>query len=134
MGIDSLIAVEVRTWFLQELEVDMPMLKILGGSTIVDMVNDAIARLPESLASRLQKSDTAVSMLPDETPETVPLPVQAVTVSDSDDDSSSTKQTPSEGGSVSTGTLHSVATPLSMPPTPGEPDVEKSEIEFQLTK
>ncbi|TPX06876.1 uncharacterized protein E0L32_002372 [Thyridium curvatum] len=134
MGIDSLIAVEVRTWFLQELEVDMPMLKILGGSTIVDMVNDAIARLPESLASRLQKSDTAVSMQPDETPETVPVPVPAVTVSDSDDDSSSTKQTPSEVGSVSTGTLHSVATPLSMPPTPGEPDVEKSEIEFQLTK
>ncbi|ATY66088.1 polyketide synthase, putative [Cordyceps militaris] len=34
LGIDSLVAVEVRTWFLKQLRVDMPVMKILGGSTI----------------------------------------------------------------------------------------------------
>ncbi|OAA53529.1 Beta-ketoacyl synthase [Cordyceps fumosorosea ARSEF 2679] len=34
LGIDSLVAVEIRTWFLKQLRVDVPVMKILGGSTI----------------------------------------------------------------------------------------------------
>jgi len=33
-GIDSLVAVEIRTWFLKEADQDVPILKILGGSSI----------------------------------------------------------------------------------------------------
>ncbi|KAI0424987.1 hypothetical protein F5Y09DRAFT_347142 [Xylaria sp. FL1042] len=46
-GIDSLMAVEVRTWFIKELDVDMPVLKILAGGTIRDLVSDAASRLPQ---------------------------------------------------------------------------------------
>lgn len=48
-GVDSLMAVEVRTWFLKELDVDMPVLKVLAGGTIQDLVNDAIQRLPPGM-------------------------------------------------------------------------------------
>ena len=34
LGIDSLIAVEIRTWFLKELGVEVAVIKILGGDTI----------------------------------------------------------------------------------------------------
>jgi hybrid polyketide synthase / nonribosomal peptide synthetase ACE1 len=45
LGMDSLIAVEIRTWFLQELEVDMPILKILGGASVADLVDHSIPKL-----------------------------------------------------------------------------------------
>lgn len=44
-GIDSLIAVEIRKWFLKNLSVNVPVLKILGGATIADVVNHAISQL-----------------------------------------------------------------------------------------
>lgn len=34
LGIDSLMASDVRTWFLKTLDADVPVLQILGGSTI----------------------------------------------------------------------------------------------------
>ena len=34
LGVDSLIAVEVRSWFLKEVGQDMPVLKVLGGASI----------------------------------------------------------------------------------------------------
>lgn len=49
LGIDSLVAVDLRAWFVNELGVDMPILKILGGATIIDLVTDAVARLPVAM-------------------------------------------------------------------------------------
>ncbi|KZF23885.1 putative equisetin synthetase [Xylona heveae TC161] len=48
-GIDSLMAVEVRSWFLKELEVDIPVLKILGGASITDLLTEALERVPTSV-------------------------------------------------------------------------------------
>lgn len=33
-GIDSLVAVEIRSWFSLETDQDVPVLKILGGATV----------------------------------------------------------------------------------------------------
>jgi hybrid polyketide synthase/nonribosomal peptide synthetase ACE1 len=41
-GVDSLMAVEVRSWFLKELDVDIPVLKILGGSSPLDLLTEAL--------------------------------------------------------------------------------------------
>jgi hypothetical protein len=46
IGIDSLIAVEVRTWFLKELNVDVPVLKVIGGDSIMDLCKDVLSRMP----------------------------------------------------------------------------------------
>ncbi len=53
-GVDSLMAVEVRTWFLKELDVDIPVLKILGGSSVLDLLDDAISLLPPSVVDMSQ--------------------------------------------------------------------------------
>lgn len=49
LGIDSLVAVEVRGWFLKELKMDMPVLKVLGGGSVADLCQQAMEKLPESL-------------------------------------------------------------------------------------
>lgn len=49
LGIDSLVAVDLRAWFVTELGIDMPILKILGGSTIIDLATDAVGRLSPTL-------------------------------------------------------------------------------------
>ncbi|KAL8727608.1 MAG: hypothetical protein Q9166_005916 [cf. Caloplaca sp. 2 TL-2023] len=49
LGVDSLVAVDIRAWFLKELEVDMPVLKILGGATLADLSTFAVEKLPKQL-------------------------------------------------------------------------------------
>ncbi|PWY79697.1 ketoacyl-synt-domain-containing protein [Aspergillus heteromorphus CBS 117.55] len=41
LGVDSLIAVEIRSWFLKELEVDMPVLKLVGGASLGGLCAEA---------------------------------------------------------------------------------------------
>ncbi|KAH6867729.1 hypothetical protein B0T10DRAFT_596949 [Thelonectria olida] len=48
-GVDSLMGVEVRSWFIKELDVDIPVLKILGGMSIPDLVDEALELLPDSI-------------------------------------------------------------------------------------
>ncbi|KAM3552779.1 hypothetical protein ARSEF4850_007222 [Beauveria asiatica] len=48
LGIDSLVAVEIRTWFLKQLRVDVAVMKILGGSTVGQL---------SALAAKLARQD-----------------------------------------------------------------------------
>ncbi|KAI0199936.1 polyketide synthase PksB [Astrocystis sublimbata] len=48
-GVDSLIAVQIRSWFLKEVQVDIPVLKVLGGSSISDLIAIAVEKIPEAL-------------------------------------------------------------------------------------
>ncbi|KAI0966399.1 hypothetical protein F4678DRAFT_484245 [Xylaria arbuscula] len=43
LGIDSLVAVQVRSWFLKELGTNIPVLKILGENTITQLCSEALA-------------------------------------------------------------------------------------------
>jgi hybrid polyketide synthase/nonribosomal peptide synthetase ACE1 len=49
LGIGSLVALEIRSWFQSEVDVDMPVLKILSGASIEKMVEDAFGRLSPEL-------------------------------------------------------------------------------------
>jgi acyl carrier protein len=49
LGIDSLVAVDIRTWFAAELAVDIPLLQILGGASIEELTATAVAKLPASV-------------------------------------------------------------------------------------
>lgn len=53
LGIDSLVAVEVRSWFLKELKVDIPVLKLVGGSSVAQVCQTALEKLPEDLAASI---------------------------------------------------------------------------------
>ena len=51
-GVDSIMAVEVRTWFIQELGVDIPVLKILGvGSTTESLIETAHVAILKTLTN-----------------------------------------------------------------------------------
>ncbi|GMF75157.1 unnamed protein product [Aspergillus oryzae] len=44
-GVDSLVAMDIRAWFLSELEVDSPTLLIMGGGSVSDLVWMAVERV-----------------------------------------------------------------------------------------
>ena len=47
LGLDSLVAVEVRSWFLKELKVDIPVLKVVGGASLAELCQLALKKLPD---------------------------------------------------------------------------------------
>jgi hybrid polyketide synthase/nonribosomal peptide synthetase ACE1 len=59
LGIDSLVAVEIRSWFLRELDVDLPVLKILGGCTIAEMLSFALEKLSPKLTPKMLAGNTS---------------------------------------------------------------------------
>ncbi|KAL0941609.1 hybrid NRPS/NKS cluster containing protein [Colletotrichum truncatum] len=49
LGIDSLVAVDIRSWFIKELQVEIPVLNILSGATMGDILARAQELLPKEL-------------------------------------------------------------------------------------
>ncbi|KAK4211242.1 KR domain-containing protein [Rhypophila decipiens] len=77
MGTDSLLATEIRAWFLKTLQVNIPVLKVLSGSTMMELVTTATQTIPAawiplinvddykpSAQSRLRISTPAVAICP----------------------------------------------------------------------
>lgn len=76
---DSLVAVEIRSWFLKELKVEIPVLKVMGGATLAELCQAALDKLPrESLASIGQQSDEVVSGIQSTTVTTPPTSLAGV--------------------------------------------------------
>ncbi|KAM7189008.1 hypothetical protein V8F20_010311 [Naviculisporaceae sp. PSN 640] len=63
MGVDSLVAVEIRSWFLKEVGVDIPVLRILGGSastsTTTGLCRFAVESMPRELLPGIQDPTVA---------------------------------------------------------------------------
>ncbi|CAG7561044.1 unnamed protein product [Fusarium equiseti] len=55
VGIDSLLAVEIRSWFLKEVHIDVPVLKILSGDDAKDICAEAANKY---LSVRMQEGKT----------------------------------------------------------------------------
>lgn len=45
LGVDSVVAVDLRMWFAKSLDIDMPVLEILSGSSIDQIVSNAAAKV-----------------------------------------------------------------------------------------
>lgn len=58
LGVDSLVAVEVRSWLMKEFDVDIPVFKILSNITIRDLLGFAGEALPKSLTPNLDRNST----------------------------------------------------------------------------
>lgn len=54
LGIDSLLAVELRGWFMKTLEVNIPVLKILSGVSVGELVSIAAESIPMGWLPKLQ--------------------------------------------------------------------------------
>ncbi|CRG89192.1 Nonribosomal peptide synthetase 14 [Talaromyces islandicus] len=61
LGVDSLVAVEIRSWFLKELKTDMPVLKIMSGGSVISLCHQALDTLPERLIPNVRKDGSVQS-------------------------------------------------------------------------
>ncbi|KAM6517298.1 Hybrid PKS-NRPS synthetase luc5 [Fusarium solani] len=59
LGVDSLIAAEIRSWFFKELDVDMPVLEILNTASVAEICSTAVASLA-TLAPQEQTETTTL--------------------------------------------------------------------------
>lgn len=121
-GVDSLVAVDIRAWFLKELGVDVPTLKILGGGSIAELIKAALEKLPE-LSGGDSPKDDEVTRAPRSPTPTIPVSEIAPPVSDTSGSSSGSRSpvftpAPHSRGSVST-------------VTPSEEDFDKSGIRIE---
>ncbi|KAN0078879.1 hypothetical protein V8E54_005392 [Elaphomyces granulatus] len=62
LGIDSLIAVEIRSWFMKSLQINMPLLKILSGVSVDDIVDFALQNLPREFIPDIAEEPREVSI------------------------------------------------------------------------
>jgi len=53
LGLDSLVAVEIRSWFLKELTIEIPVLKILSGGSVSQLLDFAVEKIPAALTPKL---------------------------------------------------------------------------------
>ncbi|KAI1174428.1 PKS-NRPS hybrid [Nemania sp. FL0916] len=97
LGLDSLVAVDIRSWFVKELNVEMPVLKILGGFTVAELVSAAQEQLPESFTPNIgQEIDPALKAAakglnksPEAAPATAPTNEANFAAYDEDDEDGS---------------------------------------------
>lgn len=99
LGIDSLVAVDMRFWFTRELDLDLPVLKLLGGATIEDMVEDAVSRLSPTLIPNVKD-------MPKPATETAEAPASAEGAATASNPEISIEDTSSTQGSSEDGKSH----------------------------
>lgn len=65
LGLDSLISVDVRSWFIKHFQVSMPVLKIMASNAqMSSLVNAAVERIPADLIPHVQVSGVPASNYP----------------------------------------------------------------------
>ncbi|KAI1193519.1 putative PKS-NRPS protein [Nemania serpens] len=64
LGMDSLIAVEIRSWFLKELSVDVPVLEILNGGSARTLLRNIRDLVITSMGLTLEAGDQSAAPLP----------------------------------------------------------------------
>ncbi|KAL8900612.1 MAG: hypothetical protein Q9207_005617 [Kuettlingeria erythrocarpa] len=96
LGVDSLLAVDMRAWFTKELDLDMPVLKLLGGATVEELVEDAVKRLSSELVPNLTRSGDTPAEAASEGPAEEP----AVSEGSRVEDSTSLMHQPAEAGQL----------------------------------
>ncbi|KAK3299648.1 polyketide synthase [Chaetomium fimeti] len=73
-GVDSLVAVDIRSWFLKEVAVDVPTLKVLGGGSVADLVTTALEKMPDVVKVETEREETASVPQTKESPVPTPSP------------------------------------------------------------
>ncbi|EON95642.1 putative lovastatin nonaketide synthase protein [Phaeoacremonium minimum UCRPA7] len=87
LGVDSLVAVNVRSWFQKELAVEVPVMKILSGASIADLVDSILDKLPQDILGRLDggPKETEEKVESNEAPIQVDAPVEPILSTDNDE-------------------------------------------------
>ncbi|KAI1090155.1 hypothetical protein F5B19DRAFT_334347 [Rostrohypoxylon terebratum] len=96
LGLDSLMATEIRAWLLKNLQVNYPVLKILSGISIFELIEAAVEGIPQAMIPGVGSSLESPRSLPTlsaQTPDTQSSSASDSALSEtasSDDDTAST--------------------------------------------
>ena len=119
LGCDSLLAAEIRTWFLRELRMDIPVLKVLSGDTVAQICEYATKKFLALKLNEAEKERAAASTrVEDAVTVEANQPLSSVSINqdreklDSSDSSDSKCDTSSDSNSEK---MHSLG--LSTPPS-----------------
>ena len=58
IGLDSLVSVDIRSWFLKNLQVSIPVLKIMGDNTMANIVQYAVENVPAELLPKMTDTES----------------------------------------------------------------------------
>ncbi|CAJ2504343.1 Uu.00g117370.m01.CDS01 [Anthostomella pinea] len=63
MGTDSLLAIDIRSWFMAIFQANIPVLKILGGASVGELIEMAAEAIPLSMLPKMRADSDDSSML-----------------------------------------------------------------------
>ncbi|KAI0889613.1 polyketide synthase [Annulohypoxylon maeteangense] len=58
LGLDSLVSVDIRSWFSKNFQVSVPVLKIMSNETMSDLVRSSLESIPAELTPQMDKPAT----------------------------------------------------------------------------
>lgn len=58
LGLDSLVAVRIRSWFLNNYQVNIPALRILKGTSLQELIGQAIEDVPDELTPNISSDQS----------------------------------------------------------------------------
>ncbi|KAI1457376.1 hypothetical protein F4805DRAFT_467399 [Annulohypoxylon moriforme] len=121
MGIDSLSAVDIRTWFIKAFEVNIPVLKILNGATVGELIAITTEKIPSRLVpsrkveSSLHEADSEDASGETDAIDTPSTPLSILSSYDEKEFSITEPQSESMTGSISPRSYTSSAPQRSFP-------------------
>ncbi|KAK2042903.1 putative PKS-NRPS protein [Colletotrichum somersetense] len=105
LGIDSLVGVEIRNWFLKELGADVPVVKVLGGDSVLQVCTTAartvMARVLKEGGGRERAKPSPPSVHPPSVPTVTLESPRSTTTSKEDDSAASTSESQTLDGPLS---------------------------------
>ena len=131
VGLDSLIAVNMRSWFLKHYEASIPVLQILGGICIGDLVEQVLRELPAALTPKIKPSGAA-SVADSEAPSVSGLDQKALVCQETPEDTSESSDSPGETGPSSSPVCEAVPCPPSVTAIPSSPS-NKKKVQFDIS-
>ncbi|KAI1407896.1 putative polyketide synthase [Hypoxylon sp. FL1857] len=75
IGLDSLVSVNIRSWFLKHLQVNMPVFKIMSNETMEHLVQFAVGLMPKELVPQLHEIHPNAAQRDVESPVDRSLPI-----------------------------------------------------------
>ncbi|KAL4792162.1 hypothetical protein BDV19DRAFT_392334 [Aspergillus venezuelensis] len=127
IGLDSLISVDIRSWFLKNFEVSVPVLKIMGNDTMAELADLVAEQCPESLLPGLG-GDGEAPVPVEETPAVAVTPTVIVKAADDAASSSDSNEgTPAES-------VHGGSTGRTTPVTTEPPQMVKGPLRIDWSK
>lgn len=139
LGIDSLMAVEIRGWFMQRLRINLPVLKILSGISVGELISAAVAGVNSAIVPNVTSAHTEnIACVPG--PERIELDSCQVTDTDlppidlqtsSTTDSDTVNQ--SQGSTCRSSSLASSRSPSVVHTPASEPQRETCLATFELS-